>query len=693
MKNKFKMSIAIGALFFVLGLVTLPHYGINWDTINHLPRGQAYLNFLLTGKKDYSNLSKWEKYWQNPRALGIDSSKPGLPRRSLYQNESATYEWYVARDGPGHPPLSDILSSLFNFVFYQKLGIVNDIDAYRIYSVFLSAVLVGLLYYWAREVKGKFAGIVTVLSLSLYPLFWSESHFNNEKDIPETAYWTFLMFCVWKAVIKKSWKWTLLSGVFFGFALGTKFNVLFSSFVVLPWVFAFLFFNNSVSKRVGSILKEYRQVLLAGVLAIILGLVIFIYFWPYLWTNPIGGIGQVIGFYKGIGLTSNINNRYLGPLNVNTYPVYWITVTTPLVILTYAMIGILRSLFSKHKVLVRFDLLVLLWLFIPIARVSWPGTTIYGGIRQIMEYVPAIALLAGSGASFARNLIISKYNFPKKMVEYSLVILFIPLLINLHNIHPNENAYFNSLVGGLSGAKQKAIPSWGNTFGAAYRQGVNWINDNAEIGSKVVYAHELIPNFPLIFLRDDLILHNQYRSGPLKSGEYAITLTYDGTGNRSYYDSYLENILDPVFTVEVDGVSLLKVWKNDLANTKTEYQKEIMLDDFVVIESEGLVTIDFTKELSMAKIVGVFNNTECPTLDYAYSEVSTDNVKWTRLPGTMPEENWTTSAYGKQPRDGKFIQPFSGNIVRYLRYHYSPSSACFSEISNFHVYYFASEKS
>src|SRR3989338_6716397 len=116
MKYIFRLSLVFALVYFIVGIVTLPNYGINWDSINHLPRGQAYLHYFLTGQRDYEDLPQWEMYWQNPDSLSIDTNIPkeSIPERSIYQSDTASFSWYMLRDGSGHPPLSDILSSVFN---------------------------------------------------------------------------------------------------------------------------------------------------------------------------------------------------------------------------------------------------------------------------------------------------------------------------------------------------------------------------------------------------------------------------------------------------------------------------------------------------------------------------------------------------------------------------------------------------
>lgn len=352
---KIKIAIIISLVFFVFGLSTLTDYGINWDTINHLPRGQAYLHYFLTGKKDYSDLPDFQKYFQNPDTLSIDANVPKseVPTRSMYQSYAATFTYFMHTDGDGHPPLSDILSSVFNRVLFGKLRIVNDIDSYRIYGLVLAALLVGLVFYWAASEYGLLAGLVSSLSLALYPLFWSESHFNTEKDIPETVFWSFFIFSIWKGIKEKKWQWILSSGVFFGLALGTKFNILFSAVVIIPWLII----------ATPKIFKNWWFII-SALLAAIIGFAIFFGSWPYLWADPITRIGGVLSFYREIGTSpTGLNPKFIGPFGINTYSIKWILYTTPPVILLFSSLGGLLSLDKLFKEKNRTFLLLLFWFF------------------------------------------------------------------------------------------------------------------------------------------------------------------------------------------------------------------------------------------------------------------------------------------------------------------------------------------
>lgn len=680
-----KVSIIIFFLYLIIGIWTLPRYGINWDTINHLPRGQAYLHYFLTGNKNYDDLPKWKLYWQKPESLFIDTDLPKgeLLRRSIYQNSGVQFDWLMDHDGGGHPPLSDILSSLFNKVIFINLGLINDIDSYRIYGIFLSSILVSLIFAWASRVYGFQGGIVAALSLALYPLFWSESHFNNEKDIPETVYWSLMIFFVWRGVVQKKVKDILVSGIFFGLALGTKLNIIFVPLVILPWIIVYIL--NHINFRKAKILneiKKQKKLILAGLFVPFIGFGIFIFTWPYLWQDPVARILKVAEFYKSIGTTKNVNSEYLGFLGINTYPIEWILYTTPLVILFFALIGILSAFNQIKKEKDQVTLLFLLWLTIPVIRVIIPGSNIYGGIRQIMEFVPALALISGLGAQSLYNFLIKFRVKNIKLLAFLLILtLFIPLLVKLVSIHPNENVYFNPIIGGLKGAREENIPGWGNTFGSAYRDGVVWINKNVEKKSKLVFVYEHSVNIPRIFLRQDINLQNSYRSGYLMLGEYAITLNYQGVIERSYFDLFLQKYMKPIYISSVDGVPVVEVWKNDAKFLKKPLRIYEDKTAKIKTDKEGiLISLDKLKNLWRLEIK--YNEKDCFPLKNGTVSISKDGSNWYSFPVALPI-SWVVSILGEQPKNGSFSHPFAGDNAKYIRLSLNPENTCLKKVENF----------
>lgn len=703
------LAIFIQVAFFAISLFTLSHYSINWDAPSHLQRGQAYLHYYLTGKSDYTDLEEWNLYREKEEEVKIrtaesaapryrlyhqdtgtiffsaDIPKSEIPRISIYQNTGLDLNYIAANYNYGHPHISDVLSSVFNLVLFQKLGLINDVDSYRVYGVLLAASLVGLVFWWTAQSYGKFAGLVAAVALSTYPLFWAESHFNTEKDIPQAVYYSFLLFSVWRGVVSKSWKWILAAGVFFGLAVGTKFNVLFSLFIIAPWLLVYLISNHKKRISIFLFTKKYKKIIFVSVVAPILGVAIYILSWPYFWVNTVGKISQVVSFYKTIGTASIADSRFVTLFGINTYAPQWILYTTPLVVLFLASIGVLVALSRVRKEKEKLSLLVLLWLLVPIARVTAPGTSIYGGVRQIMEFVPAMAMLAGIGAGFVVAWLYRYRAYAGKLSQIAILLLFIPLIFKLIEIHPNENTYFNPLIGGLAGAKERDFPSWGVSFGAPYREAIEWINENVEPGAKVTLS-EILSNIPGIFIRPDIRYREEYGSGYLMQGEYVISLRFDGAGQRSYFDMYLERMFEPIHQIAVDGVPILKIWKNDEQHLKPEWKNEVKEVIKYVNKDSGLF-FDIGKVVKLSRLELAYDERACPEIEYAYLEVSKDGEVWERIPGVLPEES-PVKVLGKQPSDGKFIEPFAGQEARYMHLIVSPPDTCLTQVKSSVLYYF-----
>ena len=704
-------------VFLAAALFTLSDYGINWDAPSHLLRGHTYLHYYLTGRKDYTDQDLWNLFREKEAAVRIktaqdsvpryrlyfqkvdtiffnpDIPKKEIPRVSMYQDADKDIKFVMAHYDYGHPHISDVSSAVFNFVLFQKLGLLNDVDSYRVYGVLLSSLLVGLVFWWTASSYGKFSGVIAALSLSLYPLFWSESHFNNEKDIPETVFYTFMLFSFWKGITAKSWKWIIVSGIFFGLALGTKFNVLFSIFVILPWL---AFYFASKHNRVFSVkvfLKKHVRILLALIVSPLLGVSVVIGTWPFFWSDPIGKTLKIVDFYKTIGTTVNIDEHFIGPFGINTYAFQWILYTTPLIVLFLAFVGIVVIISRKFRERQMQSLLFLLMLIVPIARVTWPGMNIYGGVRQIMEYIPALAIIAGMGGVSLRNLIIFWLNrlrinrYLSTLFASMLVLaLFIPLTLKLVEIHPNENVYFNPLIGGLKGAKERDFPGWGVSFGAPYREAIDWINKNVEPAAKLTLGDEILSNIPGIFIRPD-IDYKRNSSGYLRQGEYVISLRFDGAGKRSYFDMYLDRMIEPLYEITVDGVPILKIWKNDKKYLKPEWKNEGVLGDLKFTKSDNAISFDIGQQVKLSRLEIEYDDSNCPELSWGYLMLSKDGEVWERVPGVLPEE-LRIRVLGRQPRDGKFIEPFAGQVARYINFYLSPNNTCVAQIENVKLYYF-----
>ncbi len=620
---KFFLSLFLGILFFISGFLTLGNYGISWDEPTHFKRGQGYLWYLLTGDNTYQKLPPYDLL----RAQN-DSS---YHERSIYQDDKHNAAFYRTIDGT-HPPLADILSSSTNMVFYQRLGILGDIESYHLFEIFVASIGVAVLFLFVYESFGLIAAFFSTIIFATYPLFWAESHFNI-KDPIETSWIILTLYFLWKGIKSSSARFILISSVFAGFALATKFNVIFLPLIVLPWLF---FVFKTHKKEFLSFVKTRRFLLLIFLYPIIV-FTIFYVSYPFLWDSPIANIGKVLTYYQRNALDPTFANAVLPSWPF--YAIRWVILTAPPLVL----LGLILSLVFLKKNLTKyhgFFLLVLLWFLVPVLRVSIPGVNIYGGVRQIMEYIPAIAILAGVGIGKMVTWLHGYMVKLKKPYNYlaiqplTLLVIFTFSIYPLIRLHPNENVYFNFLIGGLKGAAESGVPAAGNSFGNAYYQGAMWINENAIQDAKLTLIQGSSVNIPKYKLRSDINLSDDYFSGINRDGEYLMALTYNYEHKENFYAwEYVERFLEPIYEVKADNVPILKIWKNDLEHTKPEYRfEEKSFNGKIVTEQKNqMIMFKTEKEVLLSRLILSYEPVNgCSLPRASVIDTSLDGQTWFR---------------------------------------------------------------
>jgi len=661
MKKKVLISLVLALIYFLVAFLTLKDYNISWDEILHFSRGQAYLHYFLTGKTNYQDLSQI-----NLQGTFGEPKNIPMPRRSYYQlTDFHDGEYFLGRGGGGHPPLSDVLAAVSNYIFFQKLGILDDISAYHLYNILAASLLIFVVVFFALETLGLFPALISFLVLTTYPLFWAESHFNI-KDFTLAAFFTGFIWAFFKSLRKFSFKWLAISILFFSFGLGTKFNILFAIPIVVLY---FLYrYRKNLFKTISLIPKRY---LVLVILAPFISLAILTAFWPFLWPNWLVNLSKVAGFYKSVGTGTNYQPQSFYFAGFNLFPVLWILFTTPPVTLALLLVGIVVSFLKKGEKDSVY-LLWLLWFVIPIVRVMAPGFSIYGGVRQISEFVPAMALLSGLGAWQ-----IKKWFGRNKVILLLTVLIFIWPVFILFRLHPNENVYFNFLIGGLKGASEKKFPSWGNSLGNAYLQGIKWINKNASKGAKLALIQGTANNLPLILVREDIDYKGENWSGINRGGEYLMELTFNDTAREfNYAWEYVNNFLVPVYELKVDGVSILKIWKNDLENTKKEYQliEKTYKWLLAVEKNTNLLMVDLKKELILSRVKLFYTPfSGCYPIATSFLETSLDGINWFREKDRIPYQQ-VGLEFNSQGNEIRFY--IAGKKARYIRFWLDNANSC-----------------
>lgn len=628
--------LIIPSLFFLVSLMTLYDYGMNWDSPVHFARGQAYLRYILTRKEDYEGLPNFcmskESYVAHVDfRSGVICDRHNKNKVSEYESRFLDYRWAKENDIYGHPPFSDIMMAITNQVFYKSLGWIEDIQAYHVFGVFMTFLMAVTIAFWVRGLYGIFASCIAGLSLYLFPLLWAEQHFNV-KDPAMAAFFLLGIYFFWKAVVRNNWKYMLLSALFAGASFSTKINYVFALLILFPWLALFVFFSRRQTKFKKSIhgvtrfvMQSFRRLSLANwSILLIYPLIIFLIFflcWPVLWSDPVKNIKITLGFYQGIGEVSCPYPRFT--LDWFTSCSSMITInrlffTTPIVTLIFLGIGVFYAVVQFREKYFT-PVLWLLVFLVPIVRVTIPLSSVYGGVRQIMEFIPGMAVLAALGALTFRNVLVTiiiktiprlknSKNTLAIVISIICVSSYIPFVLVLVKMHPNENIYFNGFIGGLRGAAKVNFPGYDNTYGNAYLAGVKWLNENAEKDARLALVAGLGQNISRASLRSDISFLNYYFSSYMQQGEYLVLLEIQAQPAYSLFTyRYANRFLEPVYKLEVDGVRLLTIWKNDNKHVKkgVDMKSEVEQIPTVTIKSDAMyLEIDEVRDLKRIE----FNN-------------------------------------------------------------------------------------
>ena len=676
------LVLLVPILFLIISILTLSDYGMNWDSVKHFVRGQSYFNYIFTNKKNFLDMPTYPSMKGAPdfvdsnvdSSIRADVSLEKIPpnskiRRSYFQSDYYTFDYFMTQHIHTHPEVNGLLIAFTNTIFYQNLGLVGDIEAYHLFVILVTFVLVAAIAVWTYNQFGLFISFIASSSLVLYPLVFAESHFNV-KDPILMSFFGLAIISFWLGFSNKKVILIILSAVFAGFALGTKFNALFLPLILGPWVIFDLFRHYKKEQSLLSLIGGSKILITLLIYPLIMLLILYI-FSPYLWQDPIGRFMEIFNYYKSIGtepLAPEMSRFLVRGWNI--YPIVWIFYTTPLPILFLSLVGISYSLFLFLGRKSEIAFLILLWLTVPIVRVVWPGANIYGGVRQIMEFIPAMAILSGMGAFFLIHL---KWN--QRFISIFITASLLFVVNELISIHPNENVYFNQLAGGLSGAYEKKIPSWGNSYGNVYLQGIEWLNKNTETDAKLALPINYISSIPRLKLRGDIDLDNHYFSGQDRRGEYAMEMYYDWPLIFRYRYAYYNIFLEPVYQVKVDGVPLLKIWKNDLLHTKVGFEEEKILQPTSIKVEEQKIVIDFPSQVFLTKLVINHSSYGCESdLGEGFIAISDDGINFVRISDPLVDPEYPESTPGMD--ETTFIHLFAATPANSLIFNSRQDNSC-----------------
>ncbi len=502
-------------LSFLLLVLTQGHYGLAWD----------------------------EPYNFTPMLWALNWIKLLFTHPSMALTpDSINMYWSSISE---HPSFSKVLAAVSYGIFQPKLG---EELAFRLGSITFFSVFIGFLYGAMVNWFKPRVALFSALALLGMPRLFAQAHFATT-DIPMMVMAFFTVYCFYKGLF--DWKWSVGLGVVWGLALATKINAL---FLPIPLIFWAHYYHRE---------KWSRNI----VCLIFISPVIFLLSWPWLWNKTLARFFEYLQFYTGHKFTTvfYLGKQYTLIPSPWHYPWVYVLGTIPLAILILIFLGggdsLGRLIFKRDKSeeAARKSLVLLMALF-PIVFQSMPGTPRYDGIRLFLSAFPFLAILAGLG--FEKILLwLREYPWTQKIPALEavlMVILLLPSGVGILHCHPYELSYYNSLMGGVSGAYQKGMETtyWCDAINPQFLDKLNQKLPPDSTIQFLSFSDEVLRWYQDHGrLREDINLQPSPENPP----DFYILQCRQGFFGRNEW--YIYRNFYPIDSVKIEGVPFVNIYK------------------------------------------------------------------------------------------------------------------------------------
>jgi len=370
-----------------------------------------------------------------------------------------------------HPALVKLAQGLTHRVLTDWLGLTRPSSGYRAAGMFFAALSLLATFLLGRAIAGPWVGLLAAAMLATIPRYFFDAHLACF-DVPMTAMWTLGLWAFLRAYRRpESLRRAAFAGVVFGLALATKLNALF-----LPFVFVGIWLVHGrllAGVRLVSGASGGRDVLLpalpwALVLPAVIGPLVFVAHWPYLWHDTFARIGAYLAFHLH---HEHYPISYFHALLVRPpFPVEfpfvmtWYTAPSPLV-----LVGGLAWLAAVVRVVRRRraeEALLVLATLIPFVAIALPSSPIFGGVKHWYNAMPTLAILAAR-AVLDGAAAIGRAEPGRRVAAIALSILvLLPGVLGIAASPTTGIGYYNELAGGYRGGAELGMQRgfWGGLF-------------------------------------------------------------------------------------------------------------------------------------------------------------------------------------------------------------------------------------
>jgi len=534
MKKLQSKKLIIVFLIFVFALLlrlwNLNQMGRTWDESAQFEDGYNFVKLISIG--DFSNLYFYDH--------------PFHPPLTKYLYGAAAY-LDIESEKPGSKPF---LAGEPTFKY--------DITFSRLVSVLLSSltvIFVVLIGWSIMPIVGVVAGFI----LSSLPIFLGLSQIASIESIL-IFFFTGSVYSFFRFLKKPSFLWTVLTGIFLGLSMETKFT----NVMLYPLLYIFYLFNRNMTNKA----NKFFDIKLLYIFLI--SVFVFFILWPMPWfhINYVLELNNKLRFAEaGRSVPEVFYGRLL--LVPKVYYLVMFLITTPLLtILSFFLGSKIISDLSMNKNRLNFFkkidfklpqsgkifkntkpwflISLVVWFCFPFLQ------SLYNfkqhGVRYIIQIYSPFSIIAAIG--FVYLLSILKTKFQKTLlILVVLIYIFIPVI----STSPYYLDYFNLLVGGPRNVYEKRMFQLG-WWGEGIKEASLFLKNNAKQGSSVGLAVVPLESVaPMPGLKVEA-----YDSK--KNYDY-VMVSYFNVVREGFNDSKIKQKCEVVYSVIVDGAHLVDNYK------------------------------------------------------------------------------------------------------------------------------------
>ena len=405
--------LAVSALFLLMGALVLDDYGISTDEGTQRVIGEVAVDSLGAGERAWDRLGIAHLGVQN-RYYGAAFEAPlVLVERALGLEDSR--DVYLSRHALTH-------------LFFLAGGVFSYVLVLRMFG-------------------SRLLALVALALFLLHPRLYAHSFFNT-KDIPFAAMFMIALYLTHRAFRRETLGAFLLCGV----GVGVLVNLRLLGLILFMAVLALRGLDLLLAGGAG---ERKRILLTGGAFALPVALTYYVAL-PGIWTDPIGG--AMDAFQVAADQPNPASNLFRGewlfspdgaPLE---YIPLWMGITTPPVVLLLAVIGAVALCWRGARrprdiwraTPLRFNLLLLALVVVPIIAIFALQSNIYNGWRHVYFLYAPLALLAVVGFHWLQSCADRRW---VRRGACALAVAGVAVtLVSMVRIHPLEDSYYNSLV-------------------------------------------------------------------------------------------------------------------------------------------------------------------------------------------------------------------------------------------------------